>query len=83
MIWVPCHHPDISLPMIGRKLSEEFIDLLLEIAQGNFLQSWARNWNDTYPSLTAYKKSMYRLRKDDLIAYQPDNAGDPVLILTE
>ena len=83
MHWVPFHHPDISLPVIRRRLNNELIDLLSDIGRGNFLRTWTGSWNASYPSRTAYDKAMYRLRRDGLIAYQREGGKDPVLVLTE
>ncbi len=82
MDWETFHHPDWSLPVVKRRLSEEWIDLLSGV--GDVLASNGRSlaWNKTYPSQAAYYSAMSRLRKVGLVVRHDDEGNLPHLKLT-
>lgn len=82
MDWEKFHHPDWSLPVVKRRLSEEWIDLLSGV--GDVLASNGRSlaWNKTYPSPAAYYSAMSRLRKVGLVVRHDDGGNLPHLKLT-
>ena len=75
MDWETFHHPDWSLPVVKRRLSEEWIDLLSGV--GDVLASNGRSlaWNKTYPSQAAYYSVMSRLRKVGLVVRHDDEGN--------
>ncbi|VGO21506.1 PaaX family transcriptional regulator C-terminal domain-containing protein [Pontiella sulfatireligans] len=82
MDWKSFHHPDWSLPVVKRRLSEEWIDYMSDV--GKMLATNGRSlmWDSTYPSQTAYKMAMSRLRKAGLMAYHKNDGKLPLLKLT-
>ncbi|MBN1269533.1 MAG: hypothetical protein JXB04_08100 [Kiritimatiellae bacterium] len=81
--WMPFHHPDLSLPVLRRQIGNELIDLLS--AFGDFMTTRGRSltWSRSFPSQTAYRAAMYRLRKAGYVAYRRRSGGPPVLALTD
>lgn len=77
------HHPDISLPVIRRRATEAALDAMLEV--GAFLATKGRSAlvRSCYPSDTAYRSAMWRLRKQGLVARRRERGKTPVLALTE
>jgi len=82
MDWQKFHHPDWSLPVVRRRISEEWIDLLNGV--GEVLASNGRSlaWDHSYPSQTAYYTAMSRLRKAGLVVHHDNDGKLPHLILT-
>ncbi len=82
MQWAPFHHPDLSLTVLRRHASEEFLDFLLEFGEAS--ATWGKSVlaGHTYPNQSAYRSARYRLRKKGLIAYQRQGGKNPVLMLT-
>jgi len=83
MNWVPFHHPDWSLPVVRRKVAEEWIDLMSDV--GELLASGGRSiiWKSTYPNRSAYNNAMYRLKTAGLVVRSDRSGRLPVLTLTE
>lgn len=83
MNWKSYHHPDWSLPVIRRRLTEEWLDLMLGV--GEILASNGQSliWNKTFPSQTAYYSAMSRLRKAGLIVRSDSTGKLPSLRITE
>ncbi len=82
MNWKSFHHPDLSLPVIRRRASEEWLDILSGVGEILATRGKSVLWSRTYPNSTAYYNSMARLRKKGLIV-RADNKGNlPHLILT-
>jgi phenylacetic acid degradation operon negative regulatory protein len=83
MDWKSFHHPDWSMPVVRRRVTEEWIDFMKDA--GDLLASQGRSldWNHSFPSQTAYKMAMSRLRKAGL-AVKADTTGHlPHLRLTQ
>lgn len=83
MMWLSFHHPDLSLPVIRRRASEEWLDILCGIGETLASQGRSVLWSKSYPNLSAYHNAMSRLRKLGLITQQDKMGGLPRLILTE
>ncbi len=81
--WKEFHHPDWSLPVVKRRLSEEWIDLLNDV--GEILATNGRSliWNNTYPNETAFRSAMSRLRKSGVLIERQRDGSLPSLQLTE
>ncbi len=82
MSWKSFHHPDWSLPVARRRVTEEWIDFMKGV--GDLLATNGRSldWNHSYPSQTAYKMAMSRLRKAGLAAKADRTGKLPHLKLT-
>lgn len=83
MNWKSFHHPDWSLPVVKRRISEEWIDVMKDV--GNILLTQGRSliWNHSYPNQTAFKMAMSRLRKSGLAVKYEDELHLPCLKITE
>ncbi len=83
MNWKPFHHPDWSLPVVRRRASEEWLDILAGI--GEILASRGRSvvWNKTYPSEAAYRSARLRLQKKGLLIQTNPKENLPHLVLTD
>ncbi|MDZ8118344.1 PaaX family transcriptional regulator C-terminal domain-containing protein [Pontiella agarivorans] len=83
MKWKSFHHPDWSLPVVRRRVQEEWMDLLQDLAE--LLRTAGRShlWQHTYPNLRSYHNSMSRLRKAGLIVKNTETAQLPRLELTD
>lgn len=82
MNWLEFHHPDWSLPVVKRRISEEWIDIMKDV--GDMLISNGRSllWNHSYPSQTAYRAAQSRLRKSGLLVQHSTGTNLPQLRLT-
>ena len=83
MNWVPFHHPDISLPVLRRRIVEEFLDVLSEFGSGYGSLSVLSQWRSDYPSRPAFNQAMSRLKRKGIIAAKSTGGLHPVLELTE
>jgi len=83
MNWKPFHHPDWSLPVIRRRASEEWLDVLAGISEILATRGRCINWNKTYPSEKAYQSAMSRLQKKGLVVRINPKETLPHLILTD
>jgi phenylacetic acid degradation operon negative regulatory protein len=83
MSWEPFHHPDWSLPVVKRRMSEHWIDLMNDV--GDILRTNGRSllWNHSYPSQTAFNMAMTRLKKSGLVVQYRDDVHLPLLKLTD
>ncbi|MBN1669630.1 MAG: hypothetical protein JXR37_01260 [Kiritimatiellae bacterium] len=83
MAWLSYfHHPDICLPVIRRRATEELLDLLL--CFGGVLATRGRSlsWKEPFASPAAYDTAVSRLKKKGLLAYRRDGEGNPILDIT-
>ena len=76
------HHPDISIPVLRRKASEELIEFLgeLDSAMNSRLHAFATR--SCYPSQQSYYNAVYRLRKAGLVSTRREGGRTPQLKLT-
>lgn len=82
MKWYSFHHPDISLPVIRRKVSGELITLLAGTAELVASRGLRTIYRKCYPSTQAFESSIARLRKNGLIATTRIDGSLPNLRLT-
>ncbi|MFH0908598.1 MAG: hypothetical protein V1929_07540 [bacterium] len=75
------HHPDISLPVIRRRVGEELLDWVGDFAEFVAVQGRSLTWNRSLPKRTAYRSAMHRMRKAGFVACIT-REGQPVLRLT-
>ena len=83
MSWKTFHHPDWSLPVIRRRATEEWLDILSGVGEILATRGRSINWNTTYPTEKAYQSAMLRLRKKGLIVQTNPKETLPHLILTD
>lgn len=82
MEWKSFHHPDWSLPVVRRRVSEKWMDFLLDVGEALASNGRSLVWNKTYPNLSAYHNSMSRLRKAGLIVRSDNDGKLPLLRLS-
>ncbi len=82
MKWKPFHHPDISLPVIRRKISEELITLLAGTSELVLSRGLSSIYGGCYPNTHAFHSSVSRLRKKGLITSSQTDGSLPSLKLT-
>ncbi|MDF7807721.1 PaaX family transcriptional regulator C-terminal domain-containing protein [Pontiellaceae bacterium B12219] len=82
MKWQQFHHPDWSLPVVKRRLSEEWIDVMKDVGDILLTNGRSLTWNHSYPSRTAFNMAMSRLRKQGLMVQYTDEVHLPRLKLT-
>ena len=76
------HHPDWCAAVVRRKVADDLLDFLTDVAPVLFRRSGYRV-ETCFPSRAAYYSAMYRLRKAGLIAYRRTGGRMPVLQLTD
>lgn len=76
MNWVPFHHPDISLPVVRRKIALEIMEMLeltsLFVTRGG----WAVLNKSCYPDRKAFRNATYRLRKAGLMVCRTQEGAE-------
>ena len=82
MNWKPFHHPDVSLPVIRRKISEELITLLAGTSELVLSRGLSSIYGGCYPNTHAFHTSVSRLRKKGLITSSQNDGSLPSLKLT-
>lgn len=83
MKWLEFHHPDISLPVVRRKIGRELLDFAELSALFMTRGGWAVLNRACYPDKRAYYNATYRLRKLGLIVHREEGtAAIPRLELT-
>jgi len=83
MNWKSFHHPDWSLPVVRRRASEEWLDILTGIGEILATRGRSAAWNKTYPTDRAYRAAMSRLKRNGLLVQTNPKAILPHLVLTE
>ncbi len=83
MNWKSFHHPDWSLPVIRRRASEEWLDILSGF--GEMLATRGRSvaWNKTYPTEKAFLSAQRRLGQKGLVVQIHAKEDLPRLTLTD
>jgi len=66
-MWKPFHHPDISLPVVRRRIGLELLEMLDLFGDISVHGAWAFLHNRTCPDRQAYNQAIYRLSKQGLI----------------
>ena len=82
MKWESFHHPDWSLPVVRRRASEQWLDLLDDVGEMLITNGRSLLWNGTYPNKRAYNNAMYRLREAGLVVESGKAGNLPLLKLT-
>ena len=82
MKWEPFHHPDISLPVIRRKVGDELVTLLSGTAAMALPRGASEIYGNCYPNDRAYRASVARLKKKGLVATRKTGGRFPELRLT-
>ncbi len=83
MEWEAYHHPDLSLPVLGRQIGNEMVDMLEAFGDVVLTRGWALTQNNSRPSQVAYNMAVYRLRKAGLLAARQEDGTTPHLKLTD
>ena len=81
MDWKPFHHPDWSLPVVKRRIGEEWLDLMKDVGEVLATNGQSLTWNKSYPSQTAYRSAMSRLRSAGLLVRHHNDGKLPTLRL--
>ena len=82
MQWEPFHHPDISLPVIRRKVCDELITLLAGTSELLLSRGLSTLYGGCYPTRSAFHSAVSRLRKRGLITTEQSGGDLPTLKLT-
>lgn len=83
MKWMEFHHPDISMPVVRRKLALELMEMMEFSALFMTRGGWAVLNKACYPDKKAYRNATYRLRKAGLVVHRKEGSADiPQLELT-
>lgn len=82
MQWKSFHHPDISLPVIRRRVSDELITLLAGTSELLLSRGLSTIYGNCYPNRHAYHASVSRLRNRGLVATEKSDGSLPSLKLT-
>lgn len=66
------HHPDVSFPVLRRRIVEDFLDMLLWYGDVASSQGRAILWQNCFSSEASYYNAVSRLRKSGVLAGHPD-----------
>ena len=66
-MWKAFHHPDISLPVVRRRIGIDLLEMLDIFGDVAVHGAWAFLQNRSYPNRTAYTQAVNRLSKQGLI----------------
>jgi phenylacetic acid degradation operon negative regulatory protein len=83
MKWKRFHHPDISLPVVRRRISEELITLLAGTAAMVISRGASEIYGHCYPSRRAYRASVARLKERGLVTHSQTDGSLPPIRLTD
>lgn len=82
MNWTRFHHPDISLPVVRRRIGIEMMELL-ELASVFLTKGgWGLLNRACYPNQAAYRNAASRLKKRGLVVKRSEGGETPQLFLT-
>jgi DNA-binding transcriptional regulator PaaX len=76
------HHPDLSLPVLRRRATEEFLLLLGELGKAVATRGRSLDWGGCYEHRQSYYNAVGRLLKQGLVAYRRSGGRPPVLLLS-
>jgi DNA-binding transcriptional regulator PaaX len=82
MEWTHLHHPDISLPVIRRRVGEEIIHLLAGTTELLLSRGLSTLYRGCYPNTHAYHAAISRLKKRGLVATGSKEGKMPEIRLT-
>jgi len=84
MKWTEFHHPDVSFPVVRRRIAQDILEMLQVSALFMSRGGWAVMNQSCYPDRKAYRNAMYRLRKSGLVVQRNDEGYEtPRLELSE
>jgi phenylacetic acid degradation operon negative regulatory protein len=83
MKFKPFHHPDLSLPVIRRRATDEFLESLSLLGRAMATRGRSLTWNHSFPSQRAYWSAVYRLRRAGLVVMKRGRGRTPILVPTE
>ncbi len=66
-MWKPFHHPDISLPVVRRRIGVELLEMLNILGDVAAHGAWAFLQNRSYPNHKAFDQAIGRLSKQGLL----------------
>lgn len=66
-MWKAFHHPDVSLPVVKRRIGLELLELLEVLGDVAVHGAWAFLHNRTYPNPKALEQAIGRLSKQGLV----------------
>jgi phenylacetic acid degradation operon negative regulatory protein len=83
MQWATFHHPDISFPVVKRRVATELLELLDVASVFLSRGGWAVLNRSCYPNRKHFRDATYRLRDKGLLVHQREGGLTPILTLTE
>ncbi len=83
MNWITFHHPDISLPVVRRRVGIEIMEMLEISALFLSKGGWGILNRPCYPNQAAYMNATSRLRKKGLLVKRSVGGDMPKLLLSE
>ncbi len=82
MKWEKFYHPDLSLPVVRRRVGDELLDLFFGLGELALTRGWSAISPDERERATYYS-AVYRLKKKGLVVSKGDHFRRPVFALTE
>ncbi len=82
MKWTEFHHPDISWPVVRRRVGIELMEMLELSAVFLTRGGWGLLNQSCYPNHAAYLNATSRLRKNGLVVNRSESGQTPHLTLT-
>ncbi|MBN1268962.1 MAG: hypothetical protein JXB04_05200 [Kiritimatiellae bacterium] len=79
----PYHNPNLSLPVVRRRVSEEFLQLLMETGDVLATRGRCLTWSSCWDNRQAYGGVLRRLRKAGLVVERRGKDNEPMLTLTD
>lgn len=76
------HHPDVSLPVLSRRISIELLEIFDVLSDCMSRGVWTMLSRSCYPSDTAYKNAVYRLRKKGLAVCRGSGGKEATMAIT-
>lgn len=76
------HHPDISIPVLSRRISLELLEIFDILGEFITHTSWAVFGPNCYPNRMAYHNAVCRLRKKGLAVCRRTGGKAPVMTIT-
>jgi phenylacetic acid degradation operon negative regulatory protein len=83
MKWSEFHHPDISLPVLQRRIGNEFLHFLLLFGEIAITHGHPTILPSLFKDEHVYRTAKYRLRKSGLIVEREGGDGFPRLALSD
>jgi DNA-binding transcriptional regulator PaaX len=77
------HHPDLSLPVIRRRVAEELIDLTVSLVAAAATRGKSLTWSYCFPNENAHYAAVSRLQKAGLLVRHTGSQSGPTVELTK